>query len=66
MGGLFVAFTAGASGIFMVAARTAQPQAATWLTIGAIGLGVAALLYGAVAVLTASGRRQWEEGLAAD
>ena len=60
MGGLFVAFTAGATAIFMIAARSAQPQAATLLTVGAIGLGGVAALYGAIAVLVAGGRRELE------
>ena len=60
MGGLFVAFTAGATAIFMLAATSAQPQAATLLTVGAIGLGGVAVLYGAIAVLTAGGRRELE------
>ena len=60
MGGLFVAFTSGATAIFMLAATSAQPQAAMLLMVGAIGLGGVALLYGAIAVLTAGGRRELE------
>jgi hypothetical protein len=60
MGGLFVACTTGATAIFMIAARSAQPQAATLLTVGAIGLGGVAALYGAIAVLAAAGRRDLE------
>ena len=60
MGGLFVAFTSGATGTFMLAATSAQPQAALVLTVGAIALGGVALLYGAIAVLTATGRRELE------
>jgi hypothetical protein len=60
IGGLFVAFTAGATAIFMIAATSAQPQAATLLTLGAIGLGGVAALYGAIAVLAAGGRRELE------
>jgi len=60
MGGLFVAFTAGATAVFMIAARSAQPQAATLLTVGAIGLGGVAALYAAIAVLAAGGRRELE------
>jgi hypothetical protein len=60
IGGLFVAFTAGASAVFMVAAIPAQPQAATVLAVGAVALGLVAGLYAWVAVLTASGRRDLE------
>lgn len=60
MGGLFVAFTTGATAAFMIAARSAQPQAATLLTVGAIGLGGVAALYTAIAVLAARGRRELE------
>lgn len=60
MGGLLVAFTAGASAIFMLAATSAQPQATTLLAVGAVGLGAVAALYGAIAVLTAGGRRELE------
>jgi hypothetical protein len=57
IGGLFLAFTAGASAIFMVAAIPMQPQAAAALAIGAVGLGLVAGAYAGVAALTASGRR---------
>ena len=60
MGGLFVAFACGASAIFMMAATSRQPQAALVLTVGAIGLGGVAILYGAIAGLTAAGRRELE------
>ena len=60
IGGLFVAFTAGASGLFMVVAMPAQPQAALPLAVGA-GLAVAvAVLYAMIAALTATGRRALE------
>jgi hypothetical protein len=58
IGGLFVAFTAGASAVFMLAAIPAQPQATTVLAVGAVGLGLVAGLYAGVAALTASGRRE--------
>jgi hypothetical protein len=57
IGGLFLAFTAGASALFMVVAIPSQPQAAAALAIGAAGLGVVAGVYAIVAALTASGRR---------
>lgn len=60
VGGLFIAFTAGGTAIFMLAATSAQPQAALLLTIGAIGFGGIALLYGAIAGLTGAGRRDLE------
>jgi hypothetical protein len=60
IGGLFLAFTAGASAVFMVAAIPGQPQAAAALAVAAIGLGLAAVVYAAVAALTASGRRDLE------
>jgi len=60
VGGLFVACTAGASAIFMVVATSAQAALATGLLVGGAVLGVVALLYGTVAVLTAAGRREWE------
>jgi hypothetical protein len=67
IGGLFLAFTAGASAVFMVAAIPGQPQAAAALAAGAVGLGVVAGLYASVVVLTASGRRDLDrrEDLAA-
>jgi hypothetical protein len=58
VGGLFLAFTAGASAVFMVAAIPAQPQAAVALAAGAVGLGGVAGVYAGVAILTASGRRE--------
>ncbi len=58
VGCLFVAFTCGATAVFMLAATSAQPQAATLLVVGGIGLGSAAVLYGAIAVLTAAARRE--------
>lgn len=60
VGSLFVAFTAGATAVFMLAATSAQPQAALVLTIGAIGLGSVALVYAAIAGLTGAGRRELE------
>ena len=57
IGGLFLAFTAGASALFMVVAIPSQPQAAAALAVGAVGLGVVAGVYAIVAALTASGRR---------
>lgn len=60
VGGLFVAFTCGATAAFMLAATSTQPQAATLLVLGAIGLGSAAVLYGAIAVGTAAARRELE------
>jgi hypothetical protein len=61
IGALFLAFTAGASAVFMVAAIPAQPQAGTALVIGAIGLGLVAVLYAWIAVMTASGRRELDD-----
>jgi hypothetical protein len=58
VGSLFVTFTAGGTGVFMLAATSAQPQAALLLTAGAIGLGVIAVLYAAIAALTGAGRRE--------
>ena len=60
VGCLFVAFTAGGSAVFMLAATSAQPQAALLLTIGAIGLGAIATLYAVIAALTGAGRRELE------
>jgi hypothetical protein len=60
IGGLFVAFTAGGSALFMLAATAQQPQAALVLVVGAVLVGVAAAVYGAAAVLTALGRRELE------
>lgn len=60
MGGLLVAFTCGTTAVFMLAATSSQPQAALLLTVGAVGLGLVAALYGAVAAFTASGRRERE------
>jgi hypothetical protein len=57
IGGLFLAFTAGATAVFMVAAIPQQPQAAVVLAVGAVGLGLLAAVYAGVATLTASGRR---------
>jgi uncharacterized membrane protein (DUF2068 family) len=65
IGGLFVAFTVGASAVFMVAAIPAQPQAAIVLGIGAVALGLFAVLYAGTAVMTAIGRRELEEPIAA-
>ena len=58
IGGLFVAFTCGASAIFMVVATTAQPQAASVLTLGAAVLGTLAAAYGFIALQVARGRRE--------
>jgi hypothetical protein len=58
IGGLFLAFTTGASALFMVAAMPAQPQAATVLAVGAVFLGIVAALYAGIAVVTAGGRRE--------
>lgn len=60
VGSLFVAFTAGGTAVFSLVATSAQPQAALLLTIGAIGLGVVALLYATIAALTGAGRRELE------
>jgi FtsH-binding integral membrane protein len=60
IGGLFVAFTAGGSAVFMLAATAQQPQAAVVLVVGAVLVGLAAAVYGAAAVLTALGRRELE------
>jgi hypothetical protein len=60
IGGLFVVFTAGASAVFMLVAVPAQPQAALPLAVGAVVLGAVAALYGAIVVLTVSGRRALE------
>lgn len=57
IGGLFLSFTAGASAVFMIAAIPAQPQAAAVLAAGGVGLGLVAAAYAAIAVMTASGRR---------
>ena len=65
VGGLFVTFTAGASAVFMVAAIPAQPQAAVFLAAGAAALGLLAVLYAAIAVMTAGGRRAMEASIAA-
>lgn len=64
VGSLFVAFTTGASAVFMLAATDAQPQAAIMLVIGAALLGGLTLLYAAIAVLTAAGRRDLEVTMA--
>jgi hypothetical protein len=63
IGGLFLAFTTGASALFMVAAMAAQPQAAVVLAVGAIFLGLVAALYAGIAVVTASGRRELDRGV---
>ena len=60
IGGLFVAFTAGASAVFMLAATSAQPQAALVLLIGAVVLGGAAAAYALIAAWTVTGRRELE------
>lgn len=60
VGGLFVAFTSGGTAVFMLAATSAQPQAALLLTVGAVGLGGVALMYGTIAALTAAARRELE------
>lgn len=60
VGGLFVAFTCGATAVFMLAATSTQPQAAALLTVGAVALGAAAVLYGTIAVVTAAARRELE------
>jgi hypothetical protein len=60
VGSLFVAFTVGGTAVFMLAATSAQPQAALLLTIGAVGLGAVALLYATIAGLTGAGRRELE------
>ena len=57
IGGLFLAFTAGASAVFMFAAIPRQPQAAAVLAVGGLGLGLVAAVYAGIAVMTASGRR---------
>ena len=63
VGGLFVAFTCGATAVFMLAATSTQPQVATLLVVGALGLGSAAVLYGTIAVVTAAARRELESSL---
>ena len=60
IGGLFVAFTAGASALFMLVAIPTQPQAALPLAVGAALAAVVAALYAMIAVLTATGRRTLE------
>ncbi len=60
VGGLFVAFTCGATAVFMLAATSAQPQVATLLVLGGIGLGSVAVLYGTIAVVIAAARRELE------
>ncbi|HJT64450.1 MAG TPA: hypothetical protein VJ839_06750 [Candidatus Limnocylindria bacterium] len=65
VGGLFVTFTVGASAVFMVAAIPAQPQAAVFLAAGAVALGLLGVLYAAIAVMTAGGRRELEASIAA-
>jgi hypothetical protein len=60
VGSLFVAFTAGGTAVFSLAATSAQPQAALLLTMGAIGLGAVAALYATIAALTGAGRRELE------
>lgn len=64
VGSLCVAFTAGGTAVFMLAATSAQPQAALLLTIGAIGIGAIALLYATIAAMTDAGRRQLHNELA--
>jgi hypothetical protein len=66
IGGLFVAFTTGASAVFMFAAIPTQPQAGIALAVGALVLGAVAALYAAIAVMTASGRRAWEREVAVE
>lgn len=65
IGGLFVAFTVGASAVFMVAAIPTQPQAAVVLAIGATLFAVLAAIYSAIAVMTATARRELEASIAA-
>jgi hypothetical protein len=60
IGGLFIAFTAGATALFMVVAIPAQPQAALPLAVGAALAGAVAVLYAVIAVFTAIGRRALE------
>jgi hypothetical protein len=60
IGGLFVAFTAGATALFMLVAMPAQPQAALPLAVGGALAGVVAVLYALIAALTASGRHALE------
>jgi MFS family permease len=64
IGGLFVAFAAGASAVFMLAATARQPQAAALLVVGAVVVGLVAVAYAAIAVLTAAGRRELEASTA--
>jgi hypothetical protein len=61
VGGLFVAFTAGASAVFMVVAIASQPQATIPLAVGAVVLAGVAILYAAIAIWTAGGRRTLEQ-----
>jgi hypothetical protein len=60
IGGLFVAFTAGATALFMLVAIPTQPQAALPLAVGAALAGAVAVLYAMIAALTALGRRAME------
>lgn len=60
VGSLFVAFTAGGTAVFSLAATSAQPQAALLLTMGAIGFGAVAVLYATIAALTGAGHRELE------
>ena len=60
IGGLFVAFTTGATALFMLVAIPAQPQAALPLAAGAALAGAVAVLYAMIAAMTAIGRRALE------
>ncbi len=64
IGGLFVAFTCGATAMFMLVAIPAQPQAALPLVVGAGLIGAVAALYAVIAALTATGRRALEASVA--
>jgi hypothetical protein len=63
VGGLFVAITAGATAVFMIVAIPSQPQATIPLVVGAALLAGVAILYGAIAIWTASGRRALETSM---
>lgn len=64
VGGLFVAITAGATAVFMIVATAAQPQATIPLAVGAMVLAGVSILYAAIAIWTASGRRTLEQSMA--
>jgi hypothetical protein len=59
-----VAITAGATAVFMIVATAAQPQATIPLAVGAMVLAGVSILYAAIAIWTASGRRTLEQSMA--